>query len=112
MIRLTLGHDLCLTVVPKGPAGGPADGYLLLATTTDPDKVLGTMGETGIEGPSDGMLTVAADQAMRMFPGHARVAPPEADQYRQPHAFVRDRNHPGFVCRCGEEANTAIHGRA
>ena len=54
---------------------------------------------------------VAAEQAVRHFPMHARVSAPEESKYKQPHAFDRDRLRAGFFCKCGEEANTAIHGR-
>lgn len=122
MIRLVLGHDLQLNVVPimtdlpkwtsyTTATGQEVGGYLLLATTSDPTKVLGTMGETGREGPSDGMLTIAAEQAVRHFPMHARVTAPEESKYLQPHSFDRDREQPGYVCKCGKDANTAIHGR-
>lgn len=120
MIRLVLGHDLSLVVKPvveevatsTASDGREVTGYLLLATTIDPDKVLGTMGETSRNGPSDGMLVVACEQAVRHFPMHARVTPPEEDKYKQPHTFDRDRSRSGFFCKCGQDANTAIHGRA
>lgn len=112
MIRLTLGHDLALVVKERTTGSGMEHiGYLLLATTSDTDKVLATMGITGKEGPSDGMLRIAAEQASRFFPMHARIAPPEEMKYLQPHSFDRDREQPGFVCKCGQDANTAIHGR-
>lgn len=119
MIRLVLGHDLQLSVAPVVEAtttstasdGQEVTGYLLLATTGDPTKVLGTMGETDQRGPSDGMLIIAAEQAVRHFPMHARVAPPEEEKHKQPHPFDRNRSQSGFVCKCGQDANTAIHGR-
>lgn len=106
-LTLTLGHDLLL--VARQPEHQRM--RLLAVTAADPEKVLGDLGTCPDGGPSDGMLTIAAEQATRMFPGHARAIPPAEEKWAAPHVFSRDRSKEGFVCNCGQPANTPVHGR-